>query len=108
VYEIPEVREVMPGHLVRCGGSSAFDVTFGYKTGAAAVFLLLEGKAGVTVVNVDGDQIFFEDTSEAIKRREVDIKEIALYETLGTCFGRKPEKYEHSFIEVKDRICRHL
>jgi len=108
VYEIPEVREVTPGHLVRCGGSSAFDVTFGYKTGAAAVFLLLEGKAGITVVNVDGDQIYYQDTSAAIKRREVDIKEIALYESLGTCFGRKPEKYEHSFIEVKDRIIRHL
>lgn len=108
VYETPEVREVMPGHLVRCGGSSAFDVTFGYKTGAAAVFLLLEGKAGVTVVNVDGDHIYYEDTSAAIQRREVDIKEIALYESLGTCFGRKPEKYEHSFIEVKDRIVRHL
>jgi len=29
VYEIPEVRKSTPGHLVRCGGSSAFDVTFG-------------------------------------------------------------------------------
>jgi 6-phosphofructokinase 1 len=83
-------------------------VTFGYKTGAAAVFLLLDGKAGVTVVNVDGDQIFYEDTSEAIKRREVDLKEIALYESLGTCFGRKIEKYAYAFVEVKDRICRHM
>jgi 6-phosphofructokinase 1 len=108
VYEIPEVREVTPGHLVRCGGSSAYDVNFGYKTGAAAVLLLLEGKAGITVVNVDGDHIYYEDTSAAIQRREVDIKEIALYESLGTCFGRKAEKYAHLFVEVKDRIIRHL
>ncbi|MBI5633502.1 MAG: 6-phosphofructokinase [Nitrospirae bacterium] len=108
VYEVPEVREVMPGHLVRCGGSSAYDVTFGYKTGAAAVLLLIEGRAGVTVANVDGSQIFFKETSEAIKRREVDVTEIGLYESLGTCFGRKPEKYEYTFTEVKDKIMRHL
>jgi 6-phosphofructokinase 1 len=108
VYEIPEVREVTLGHLVRCGGSSAYDVTFGYKTGAAAVFLLVEGKAGVTVVNVDGDQVYYKETAEAIKRREVDIKEISLYESLGTCFGRKPEEYDYHFVEVTDRITRHL
>jgi 6-phosphofructokinase 1 len=108
VYEVPEVREVVPGHLVRSGGSSAYDVTFGYKTGAAAVFLLLEGKHGITVVNVDGGSIQFMPTSEAIKRREVDLGEIALYETLGTCFGRRPEKYSHTSAEVKGRVQRHL
>jgi 6-phosphofructokinase 1 len=108
VYEIPEVREVTPGHLVRCGGSSAFDVTFGYKTGAAAVFLLTGGKAGVTVANVDGSQIFYKETAEAIKRREVDITEVGLYESLGTCFGRKPEKYSYQFTEIRDKIVRHL
>ncbi len=108
VYEIPEVREVTPGHLVRCGGSSAYDVNFGYKTGAAAVFLLISGKGGVTVVNVDGDRIYFEETAEAIKRREVDLHEISLYESLGTCFGRKAERYAYTFVEVKDKIVRHL
>jgi 6-phosphofructokinase 1 len=108
VYEVPEVREVTPGHLVRCGGSSAYDVTFGYKIGAAAVLLLVEGKAGVTVVNLDGENIHYIDTSEAIKRREVDVKEIGLYESLGTCFGRRPEKYAYKFVEVKDRIIRHM
>ncbi|HXX57549.1 MAG TPA: 6-phosphofructokinase, partial [Thermodesulfovibrionales bacterium] len=54
VFEIPEVREVTPGHLVRSGDSSAYDVTFGYRAGAAAVLLLLAGKAGNTVVDVDG------------------------------------------------------
>ena len=37
LYEIPEIREVRPGHLVRCGHSSAYDVNFGKEAGAAAV-----------------------------------------------------------------------
>ena len=108
VYEVPEVREVTPGHLVRSGGSSAYDVNFGYKTGAAAVFLLIDGKSGNTVVNVDGDKIYYQPTAEVIKRREVDIREIALFESLGTCFGRKPREYEHKLVEVKGKIERHL
>ena len=48
------------------------------------------------------------NTSEAIKRREVDISEIALYESIGTCFGRKSEKYECQFSEIKERVTRHL
>ncbi len=108
VYETPEVREVTPGHLVRSGGSSAFDVNFGYKTGAAAVLLLLNGKTGNTVVNVDGRRIFFQKTSEVIKRREVDVRELALFESLGTCFGRKPQAYEYELTEVKGPVDRHL
>ena len=49
VYEIPEVREVTPGHLVRSGQSSAFDVNFGQKAGAAAVLLLLKGREFATI-----------------------------------------------------------
>lgn len=108
VYEIPEVREVMPGHLVRCGGSTAYDVNFGYKAGAAAVMLLVEGKTGNTVVNVEGKNIYYMPTSEAIKRREVDIEEIAIYESFGICFGRKTQGFEHRFLEVKEKISRHL
>lgn len=108
VYVIPEVREVTPGHLVRSGQSSAFDVNFGHKAGAAAVLLLLEGKSGNTIVDVSGQKVLYMPTSEAIKRREVDISEIALFESLGTCFGRKPQKYEFELSEVKDRIDRHL
>ncbi len=108
VYELPEVREVTPGHLVRCGDSSAYDVNFGYKTGAAAVFLLLEGKTGNTVVDVLGDKVVYEATAEVIKRREVDLKELALYESLGTCFGRKPVKYSYTFEEVTGPAHRHL
>lgn len=108
VYEIPEVREVTPGHLVRCGGSSAYDVNFGYKAGAAAVLLLLEGKTGITVADVNGHKICYMPTAEAIKRREVDLNEIALYESLGTCFGRKPQKFSYELIEEQRTIDRHL
>jgi 6-phosphofructokinase 1 len=108
IYIIPEVREVTPGHLVRSGGSSAYDVNFGYKSGAAAVLLLLEGRTGNTVVNVEGQKISYLPTEEAIKRREVDVKEIALFESLGTCFGRKPEKYTYEFVEESRQPQRHL
>ena len=108
VYVIPEVREVTPGHLVRSGGSSAYDVNFGYRTGAAAVLLLLEGKTGNTVVDVVGQKVLYIPTAEAIKRREVDLTEVALFESLGTCFGRKPEKFSCDFVRVEGAIARHL
>ncbi len=99
IYVIPEVREVTPGHLVRSGHSSAYDVNFGYKTGAAAVVLLREGKTGKTVTGVEGHKILYMPTAEAIKRREVDVKELALFESLGTCFGRKPVEFKPDLIE---------
>ena len=108
IYAIPEVREVTPGHLVRSGGSSAYDVNFGYRAGAAAVLLILSGKYGNTVVGVSGKNIDYIATSAAIKRREVDITEIALFESLGICFGRKPQKFEYEFSEVTGTIERHL
>ena len=107
VYEIPEVREISPSHLVRSGQTFAYDVNFGYRAGAAAVALLLEGKTGNTVVDVTGKEIFYVPTPEAIKRREVDTSEVALFESLGTCFGRKPAKFEHVFVEVKGLIKRY-
>ncbi|MBE0426139.1 MAG: 6-phosphofructokinase [Nitrospirae bacterium] len=108
VYEIPEVREIVPSHLVRSGHSSAFDVNFGYKAGAAAVFLLKEGKIGNTVVNIDGHTIYYQPTAEVIKRREVDLTEVSIFESLGTCFGRKPQKFEYDLAEIKGHIERHL
>jgi 6-phosphofructokinase 1 len=108
VYEIPEVREVTPGHLVRSGGSSAYDVNFGYRAGAAAVLLLLEGKTGNTVVNVSGRKVLYISTPEAIKRREVDLSEVTLFESLGTCFGRKPDTFSCEFIKVEGTIERPL
>ncbi len=106
IYMIPEVREVTPGHLVRSGHSSAYDVNFGQKAGAAAVILLLEGKTGNTVTNVEGRKILYIPTSEAIKRREVDIDELALFESLGTCFGRTPVEFKPEMIKEQRIIER--
>ncbi len=99
IYAIPEAREVTPGHLVRSGHSSAFDVNFGQKAGAAAVVLLVEGRTGNTVSNVEGSKILYMATTEAIKRREVNIEELSLFEGLGICFGRNPVEFKPELIE---------
>lgn len=101
VYEIPEVRDIVPSHLVRSGETSAFDVNFGYRAGAAAVLLLLAGESGKTVVKVEGRRIHTMPTEKVIQRREVNLDEVALFEGLGTCFGRKPVRYEHSILEER-------
>ncbi len=109
VYEIPEVREVTPGHIVRSGDTSAFDVNFGERAGAAAVILLIEGKSGNTVINVTGNKIYYQPTAENIKRREVDLDEVALFESLGTCFGRKPQEYTYELLlETSQKIERYF
>lgn len=108
IYEIPEVRAVTPGHLVRCGRSSAFDVNFGKEAGAAAVNLLLNNISGVTVVGVDDGKIKYLPTPEAIKQRHVDLNLVAFHEQLGTCFGRSPAKTAYEFAKVSGRIVRHL
>jgi 6-phosphofructokinase 1 len=109
VYEIPEVREVIPGHIVRSGHTSAFDVNFGEKVGAAAVILLLEGKSGNTVVNVTENRIYYQPTADIIKRREVDLDEVALFESLGTCFGRKSKEYKYELLlETSPKIERYF
>ncbi len=94
IYNIPEAREVTPGHLVRSGHSSAYDVNFGYKAGAGAVILLSEGKIGNTVTGVKGHEILYMSTAAAIQRREVNIEELSLFESLGTCFGRTPVDFK--------------
>jgi 6-phosphofructokinase 1 len=99
IYAIPEAREVTPGHLVRSGQSSAFDVNFGHKAGAGAVVMLIQGKTGNTVSNVEGNKIMYMPTSDAIKRREVNTEELSLFESLGVCFGRKPVEFKPELLE---------
>jgi len=106
VYEIPEVRGVTPGHLVRCGYSSAVDVNFGFKAGVAAVLLLVDNKTGNTVTGFADGVIHFMPTFDAIKRREVDLHEVALYESIGICFGRTPQEFKYSFEEATVPIQR--
>lgn len=108
IYEIPEVRSVVPGHLVRCGHSSPYDVNFGKEVGAAAVHLLLSGVCGVTVAGVDGSTIRYMKTEDAIKQRHVDEHAIRFHENLGICFGRKPHSAGLQAQEIKGRVERHL
>jgi 6-phosphofructokinase 1 len=91
VYEIPEVREIRPSHLVRCGFTSAVDATFGLEAGAAAVELISKGIFGVTVVSYRGGKLTYMDVKDAIVQRHVDLEDVALYEALGVSFGREPE-----------------
>ena len=93
VFETPEVREVIPGHMVRSGATSAYDVNFGKEIGAAAVVLLGEGVSGVTVVEVNNGVIRYIPTKSAIEQRFVDLTEVAFYEQMDICFGRKPHSY---------------
>ena len=102
INEIPEVRAVTPGHLVRCGHSSAYDVNFGKEAGAAAFILLNQGISGVTVSGISNGKIRYIETKEAIKQRLVDTDQVAIYEALGTCFGRNPEKI-HAKAEKLDK-----
>ncbi|MFC1504629.1 6-phosphofructokinase [Spirochaetota bacterium] len=106
LYEIPEVREVVPGHLVRSGMSSAYDVSFGWQAGAGAVLLLLDGKSGITVSSVTGSRVEYMKSEKAIEQRYVDLEDIALYEALGICFGRKPVEYKALYKEVSGRVSR--
>ncbi len=110
LYECPEVRSVTPGHLVRSGHTSAYDVNFGKQVGAASVVLLNKGLSGVTVVDVDGKNIQYMDTPEAIKQRHVDMNIISFYENLGICFGREPKDSVSSLKlqKVSGPIARHL
>jgi len=108
VYEIPEARHVTPGHLVRCGHSSAYDVNFGNEAGAAAVMLLGEGITGVTIVGVTGKAIRYIPTEKAIKQRHVDLDQVALHEKLGICFGRNPQEYSPTFHECGEHPERYM
>ncbi len=108
LYETPEVREVRPGHLVRCGKASAFDVNFGKEAGGASVLLLMNDIHGVTVVDVKGEKIRYMKTKDAIEQRHVDEKLIAFHENMGVCFGRKKAKDKFKFEAMQTAPERHL
>jgi 6-phosphofructokinase len=108
LYEVPEVREVTPGHLIRSGNSSAFDVNFGVEAGAAAVLLLIDNITGMTVQDVENGEIRYLPTKKAIEQRHVDLKMVSFYESLGYCFGRKTVPFKPVFRENKNRVERHI
>ncbi len=107
INEIPEVRAVAPGHLVRCGHSSAYDVNFGKEVGAGAFILLNQGICGVTVSGISNGKIHYMETKEAIKQHLVDTDQVAIYEALGVCFGRNTEKTHFKAEELKHARERH-
>jgi 6-phosphofructokinase 1 len=108
INECPEVRAVTPGHLVRCGHSSAYDVNFGKEVGAGAFILLNQGITGVTVAGINGGSVRYMDTKEAIKQRHVDLNQVAIYEALGICFGRVPGRINTQVEKLTGTIERHL
>jgi 6-phosphofructokinase 1 len=108
IYEVPEVREVTPGHLVRCGRSSAYDVNFGKEGGAAAIMLLKNGISGVTVVGIDTGEVRYMPTEKAIVQRHVDLDQVAVHENMGVCFGRKAQAVKPVFREIQGKPERYL
>ncbi len=108
IFEIPEVRAVVPGHLVRCGFSSAYDVNFGKEAGAAAVILLEKGILGVTISDVKGKKVRYMAAEDAIVQRHVDLDQVNLFEQLGTCFGREVKKYDPEFEQIKKSPERYM
>ncbi len=108
LYETPEIRTITPGHLVRCGQTSAFDVNFGIEAGAAAVELLVQGLENITIADVRGGMIRYVKTVDAIKQRHVDLDLVSFHERLGVCFGRVPHEISLQFTEVQAPVQRHL
>jgi 6-phosphofructokinase 1 len=108
IYEFPEIREVQPGHLVRSGKATAYDVSFGKQIGGAAVYLLTNGIEGVTVVGLESGTIKYLPTEQAIEQRHVDIEEVSFFESMGVCFGREPKKFNPTFKQQEGKIQRYM
>ena len=108
LYDVPEVRHVTPGHLVRCGHSSAYDANFGLEAGGAAVQLLKKGITGVTVASVCEGQINYMNTKDAIVQNHVNIEQISMHEDMGICFGRKKEDFKPTFKQIEGKPERYL
>lgn len=94
LFEVPEVRTIVPSHLVRSGTTSAYDANFGMIAGANAVVLLLRDFSGVTVTGFSNNTAWYMDIKDAIKQRLVDLGEVAIFEQLGFTFGRVRPEYE--------------
>jgi 6-phosphofructokinase 1 len=108
IYMFPEIREVALGHLVRAGFTSSYDVTFGKQAGGGAVLLMKQGITGVTIVGVESEDVTYMPTQIAIKQRNVDISEVAFYESMGVCFGREPVEYHPNFKIQEGQIHRYM
>jgi 6-phosphofructokinase 1 len=106
---IPEIRDILSGHLVRCGESTPYDVSFGKQCGGGAVLLLLNNIAGVTIAGINEGEIRYLPVSEAIKQRYVDLNDVDFYEKMGICFGREVKsEYKPKFKEITGNIERYM
>ncbi len=105
-YALPEVRVIVPSHLVRCGFTSAYDVNFGMEAGAAASFLLTEGVHGVSISGYSNGTVKYMDVAEAIKQRTIDLDQVSIYEQLGFCFGRVRKDFSAKHEKVSGKIDR--
>lgn len=105
-YTLPEIRAIIPNHLVRCGFTSSYDVNFGMEAGAGAAYLLLQGVCGVTVTGYYKGKVNYMEIAEAISQREVDLDQVALYEQLGFCFGRVRQDFTAKHGKVSGKIDR--
>ncbi|MBD3427269.1 MAG: 6-phosphofructokinase [Candidatus Omnitrophica bacterium] len=108
LYTAPEIRSVRPGHLVRCGRSSAYDVNFGNTVGAGAVLLINKGIFGVTMAGITGNEVRYMTAEKAIEQRFVDLDEVALFEKLGICFGREEGDFSPKFEQLKTSPERYM
>ena len=59
-----------------------------------------QGIFGVTVVSYRAGKIEYMDVKDAIVQRHVAEADVALYETLGICFGREPKKATAEAVKV--------
>jgi 6-phosphofructokinase 1 len=94
LFDIPEVRTIVPSHLVRSGITSAYDANYGMVAGANAVMLLLRDFSGVTVTGFSENTAWYMEIKDAIKQRFVDLNDVTIFEQLGFCFGRVRGDYE--------------
>jgi 6-phosphofructokinase 1 len=108
LYTAPEIRSVRPGHLVRCGRSSAYDVNFGNAAGAGAVVLISKGVFGVTMAGITGNEVRYMPSEKAIEQRHVDLNEVSLFEDLGVCLGREPQAFVPKLKELKEPPERYM
>ena len=91
LHTLPEVRELVPSHLVRCGKSYAYDIHFGLQVGLGAIELVRRKIFGVTIASFKNGVLCYLDCQRAIQQNSVTNKDIAMYEQLGICFGREPQ-----------------
>ncbi|MCB1316260.1 MAG: 6-phosphofructokinase [Leptospiraceae bacterium] len=106
LYETPEVREIRPSHLVRCGYTSAYDASFGLQVGSGALELVRKGIFGVTVANYQNGNVDYMDCAEAIQQRYVSLEDVMVFENMGINFGRKPGLEDPALNKVSGRPVR--